>query len=170
MLFGFTNAPATFQGYINGVLREHLNDFVSAYADDVIIYSSGFLEDRRHKVGKVLQKPIDAGPQLDVKKCEFESKQMKYLGHIISAARGVMMDPEKTRAIREWATPRQSAQGSPCIPGIRKLLPNVDSHVLRSSSAAHRAYEEGQGISLERSLWSSIREDEGVPHYRASSG
>jgi hypothetical protein len=39
MQFGTTNAPADFQGYINNAMREALDDFASAYLDDVLIYS-----------------------------------------------------------------------------------------------------------------------------------
>jgi hypothetical protein len=38
--FGPTNAPADFQGYINNAIREALDDFASAYLDDVLIYSN----------------------------------------------------------------------------------------------------------------------------------
>ena len=37
--FGFTNTPATFQQKINNVLKEHLNEFVIIYLNDIIIYS-----------------------------------------------------------------------------------------------------------------------------------
>jgi hypothetical protein len=39
MQFGTTNAPADFQRYINNAIREALDDFASAYLDDVLIYS-----------------------------------------------------------------------------------------------------------------------------------
>jgi hypothetical protein len=39
MQFGTTNAPADFQEYINNAIREALDDFASAYLDDVLIYS-----------------------------------------------------------------------------------------------------------------------------------
>ncbi|XP_044718778.1 reverse transcriptase (RNA-dependent DNA polymerase) domain-containing protein [Hirsutella rhossiliensis] len=38
--FGLSGAPASFQRYMNSVLREWLDDFVTAYLDDVLIYSS----------------------------------------------------------------------------------------------------------------------------------
>ncbi|KAM4064022.1 reverse transcriptase (RNA-dependent DNA polymerase) [Hirsutella rhossiliensis] len=63
-----------FQRYINSVLQDYLDDFVSAYIDDVLIFSSGSLQDHRDKVGKVLQRLMDAGLQLDINKSEFEVK------------------------------------------------------------------------------------------------
>lgn len=51
--FGLTGAPATFQRYINNTLREFLDEFCSAYIDDVLIYSDGSLSDHREKVRRV---------------------------------------------------------------------------------------------------------------------
>ena len=39
MLFGLTNAPATFQSYINKILAEKLNVFVIMYLDNIFIYT-----------------------------------------------------------------------------------------------------------------------------------
>jgi hypothetical protein len=103
--FGLTGAPAAFQRYINSVLQDYLDDFVSAYVDDILIYSTGSLQDHRQKVGKVLQRLMDAGLQIDIDKCEFETKRVKYLGYIIEAEAGIRVDPDKIAAIREWATP-----------------------------------------------------------------
>ena len=41
MLFGLTNAPAIFQGYINKILAEKLDDFVIVYLDNIFIYTKG---------------------------------------------------------------------------------------------------------------------------------
>ena len=38
MLFGFSNALATFQGYINKILSKKLDVFVIVYLDDILIY------------------------------------------------------------------------------------------------------------------------------------
>ena len=38
MPFRLSNAPASFQGYINKILAEKLNIFVIVYLDDIFIY------------------------------------------------------------------------------------------------------------------------------------
>lgn len=103
--FGLTGAPATFQRYINWVLREYLDDFCSAYVDDILIFTTGSLEDHRRKVCKVLSSLLEHGLQLDISKCEFETKSTKYLGYIIEVGVGIRMDPEKVNAIKEWKSP-----------------------------------------------------------------
>lgn len=113
--FGLANAPATFQRYINWALREYLDDFCSAYVDDILVFTSGSLQDHREKVKKVLSRLGEHGLPLDIKKCEFETKVTKYLGYIIEVGKGVRMDPEKTKAIREWASPRT-------VKGVRSFL------------------------------------------------
>jgi len=51
--FRLTNGPATYQQYINNILFNYLNDFYTAYLDDIIIYSKNELEHKKH-VYKVL--------------------------------------------------------------------------------------------------------------------
>ena len=68
---------------MNDVLFDYLDDFVTAYLDDILIYSEDPLEHEMH-VKKVLQRLQDARLQVDIKKYEFGVKQTKYLGFIIS--------------------------------------------------------------------------------------
>jgi transposase InsO family protein len=103
--FGLTGAPATFQRYINSVLREFLDVCVSAYIDDVIIFTNGSLQEHRSQVLQVLKKLEEAGLQLDINKCEFEQKRVKYLGYIVDSERGICVDPEKVEAIKAWEPP-----------------------------------------------------------------
>ncbi|KAF4492180.1 Transposon Tf2-9 polyprotein [Colletotrichum fructicola Nara gc5] len=113
--FGLTGAPATFQRYINGVLREYLDDFATAYMDDVLIYSNGSRQDHEAKVKLVLRKLALAGLRLDPHKCAFSVKTVKYLGFIITAGVGISCDPEKLKAIKEWAAPKT-------VKGVRSFL------------------------------------------------
>jgi hypothetical protein len=81
--FGLTNGPATYQRYINKVLFDYLDDFCTAYLDDILIYSDNVLE-HEHHVKLVLQRLREAGLQVDIKKTEFYVTRTKYLGFIIS--------------------------------------------------------------------------------------
>lgn len=113
--FGLANAPSSFQKYINWVLRDFLDEFCSAYIDDILIYSSGSLQDHREKVKQVLARLQDAGLQCDLDKCEFEVQSTKYLGFIVEAGKGVRMDPDKIKAIQEWEAPTT-------VKGVRSFL------------------------------------------------
>ena len=53
MLFGLTNTPATFQTIINHMLQEHLDQFVVAYLDDILIFLET-LEEHEEHIEKVL--------------------------------------------------------------------------------------------------------------------
>jgi hypothetical protein len=104
MPFGLTNAPASWQTFINDILGPFLDDFCTAYIDDILIYSQN-MKDHREHVRKVLAKLKEHGIQIDIDKCEFHVTETKYLGLIISGD-GIRMDPEKVAAIIEWTAPR----------------------------------------------------------------
>lgn len=101
--FGLTNGPATYQRYMNDVLLDYLDEFCTAYLDDILIYSENELEHREH-VLKVLRRLRDAGLQVDIKKSEFGVKRTKYLGFIVGVT-GIEVDPEKIEVIQSWQAP-----------------------------------------------------------------
>ena len=103
--FGLANAPSSFQRYINYVLREYLDDFVSVYLDDILIFTSGSRQHHRTQVKRVLESLQTAGLYLDIDKCEFEVRTVKYVGFILDTEKGIRMDPEKIKAVRDWKTP-----------------------------------------------------------------
>jgi transposase InsO family protein len=101
--FGLTNGPATYQRYMNDVLFDYLDDFCTAYLDDILIYSDNELE-HEHHVKKVLERLRGAGLQIDLKKCEFHVTRTKYLGFIISTD-GIEVDPDKISIVKNWTSP-----------------------------------------------------------------
>ena len=103
--FGLANAPSTFQRYINWVLRDFLDDFCSAYVDDILIYTDGTRKEHEQQVKQVLSKLNDLGLKIDIDKCEFSVQSTKYLGFIIEAGKGLRMDPQKVEAIQSWQQP-----------------------------------------------------------------
>ena len=98
-----TNGPATFQQFINDTFIDYLDDFLTAYVDDLLIYSQNEMDHQMH-VKLVLEHLCAAGLQVAIHKCEFNMKQTKYLGFIISID-GIVVDPSKVNIIRNWQPP-----------------------------------------------------------------
>ena len=84
MPFSLTNAPATFQSLINTVLRQYLDIFVTAYIDDVLVYTNGTLEEYKQHVKKILHTLQKAGMRLRLDKSVFHTKEVEYLGLILT--------------------------------------------------------------------------------------
>lgn len=96
--FGLTNSPATFQRYINHALGEYLNDFCTAFINDVLIYTDSDLEQHQQHIMKVLEKLEKAGLQIALHKYEFYKTETKFLGFIIGVD-SVRVDPTKIEVI-----------------------------------------------------------------------
>ena len=102
--FRLTNGPATFQQFINDTLgMDYLDNFITAFVDDLIIYSKNETEHEKH-VKMVLERLHAAGLQASIKKCKFHITQTKYLGFILTTE-GIEGDPEKTQVIHDWKVP-----------------------------------------------------------------
>jgi len=95
--FGLTNGLATYQRYINNILFDYLDDFYTAYLDNIIIYSKNKLEYKEY-VYKVLQRLHEASLQANIRKLEFSVKRTKYLKFIININK-IKADLEKTAII-----------------------------------------------------------------------
>ena len=102
MLFGLTNAPSTFQAFINKVLRPYLRKFVLVFFDDILIFSKDVEEHRSH-LRKVLEVLWENRLFIN-KKCSFEQPQLEYLGLLILGG-GVVADPKKIDAMINWPIP-----------------------------------------------------------------
>jgi len=97
MQFGFTNALATFQRQINSVLGEHLDKFIIAYLNNIIIYLDSEEEYRKY-VKWVLQRLYDKEIPIAIKKCEFHTTKTDFVGFIIKL-RHISIDLKKIKAI-----------------------------------------------------------------------
>ena len=128
MPFGLTNAPATFQALINTTLCEYLDIYVTAYLNDILIYTKGTLKEHIQEVKKVFKALQKADIRLRPDKCKFHVKTVKFLGSIITTD-GIQMDDKMVKAIRELARTKKS-KGSTSLPKICKLLPKIHTRVL----------------------------------------
>jgi len=62
--------------------EEHLNEFIMAYLDNIIIYSNTEKEHKEH-VEWVLKKFYKENIPIAIKKCKFYTKKTDFVGFII---------------------------------------------------------------------------------------
>ena len=104
MLFGLSNAPASFQGYINKILAEKLDIFVIVYLDDILIYTEDPGQGHIEAVRWVLDVLRRYGLFANLKKCRFHKDEVCFLGYIV-LAQGVRMEDERIEAVKNWPEP-----------------------------------------------------------------
>jgi hypothetical protein len=99
MSFGLTNAPAYFMYFMNSVFMPELDKFVVVFIDDILVYSKNEDEHTMH-LHIVLQRLRDHRLYVNLYKCEFWLKQIKFLGHTISRE-GIAVDHDKVQEVME---------------------------------------------------------------------
>ncbi|KAH0602478.1 uncharacterized protein H6S33_008817 [Morchella sextelata] len=104
MPFSLTNAPATFQNFINDCVRNYLDMFCTAYLNDIFIYSDTF-EEHQVNVEKVLEALQRNGVLLKPEKCKFHTQSTTYLGLVIEP-NGIKMDPRKVQTVKNCTVPK----------------------------------------------------------------
>jgi len=82
MLFGLTNAPATFQRALDTILSGLKWQICLVSLDDVIIFFAN-AEQHVKDVKAVLHRLREAGVTLNMTKCTWFSDEVEYLGHIV---------------------------------------------------------------------------------------
>ena len=99
--FSLAQAPAYFQELMTGILKDF--SFATAYLDDNIIFSKTPQEHLSH-ICMVFEKLKTANLSMKKSKCSFFSKEIQYLGHILSAT-GIRPLPSKTHTIQHMNPP-----------------------------------------------------------------
>ncbi|UYV70107.1 K02A2.6-like [Cordylochernes scorpioides] len=99
--FGISSAPEVFQRKMSNLLESQSG--VNCHMDDIVIWRAT-QEEHDERLRCVLRKLQDSGLTLNKKKCIFLVKEIKFLGHLITE-RGVLPDPNKVQAIREFPSP-----------------------------------------------------------------
>ncbi len=100
--FELVNVSSTFQRYINWVLQNFLNKFCSAYVNDIFIFTDKSLHQHWNHVQRVLLWLWEVDLQIDIDKCEFEVKSIKYLKFILKVEKSIQMNPQKIKTIMNW--------------------------------------------------------------------
>ena len=105
MLFGLTNASATFQSYINKIPAEKLDVFVIVYLYDIFIYTEDESKGYVQAMHWVLDQLRKFSLYANLKKCRFHQEEVRFLGYIVSS-RGIRMEDERIRAVKQWPEPK----------------------------------------------------------------
>ena len=103
MPFRLTNAPTSFQFYINGVLRSYLDITVIVCLDDVFVISRNPSQHEKH-VRKVLKALLKAGLCAKLSKCLFSFTRILFLGFNLKD-KGVKMEEDRISTILNWPEP-----------------------------------------------------------------
>ena len=85
MPFGLQGAPATFQRMVDKLL-DGFGHYASAYIDDVIIFSSDWVDHLAH-LEEVLRRIQVAGLTVKKRKCQFGMAECLYLGHSVRSGK-----------------------------------------------------------------------------------
>lgn len=113
MPFGLTNAPATFQRLMDSLFGELRYNGVLVYLDDILVHGVTFT-DVHEKLSRVFNIIDAAGLTLNLEKCQFFPKVLKYLGHVVKD--GVLSpDIDKVAVLRRIAKPNTNSD-------VRSLL------------------------------------------------
>jgi len=100
--FELVNVSSTFQRYINWVLWNFLNEFCSVYVNDILIFTDESLHQHQDHVQRVLLQLWEVDLQIDIDKCEFEVKSIKYLRFILKVEKSIQMNSQKMKTIMNW--------------------------------------------------------------------
>lgn len=104
MPFGLCNAPATFERFMDTILRGLKWEICLCYLDDVVIFGRTFDEHNR-RLDIVLTSLERASLTLNSKKCHFGNRETLVLGHLVDK-HGVRPDPQKVAAVSSFKQPQ----------------------------------------------------------------
>ena len=109
MFFGLTNSPATFQSFMNHILKDLIyQGHVIVYMDDILIFTDD-LEEHRRIVRQVLDILQANKLYLKPEKCTFEASEVNYLGIIVGNGT-IRMDPKKVEVVKNWPVPEKKRE------------------------------------------------------------
>ena len=100
ILFGLSNALATFQRYVNKILAEKLDIFVIVYLDDILIYTEDPGQPHVEAVRWVLDQLRKYSLFANLKKCRFHQDEVRFLGYVVSS-KGISMEVEQIKVVRK---------------------------------------------------------------------
>ena len=114
MFFGMTNLPAMFQGMINEILRDMINEGkVAAFVDDVLV---GTETEEGHNaiVEEVLRRLEENDLYVKPEKCAWKVQKVNFLGVVMGQGK-IEMEEDKVAGVLNWPAPKT-------VRDVRKFL------------------------------------------------
>ena len=132
MFFGFSNAPPTFQAFMNHICADMIAEkWLKVYMDDMGIHTKDDISLHHEQTRRVLQCLREHGLMVKLSKTVFDALKMEFLGLIIGQGK-VEMDRKKLEAIEKWRPPT-TVKGVRSFTGFanfyRKYIPNFSNIV-----------------------------------------
>jgi len=103
---GLCNSPATWQRLLDGLLGDL--EGVFCYMDDVVIISETF-DVHLQLLRTVLQRIVNAGLTINMKKSQFCRSELVYLGYLVNK-NGLQVNPDKVLSIVNYPRPKNAKE------------------------------------------------------------
>jgi len=98
MFFGMMNLPATFQGMMNEIMRDLINEGkVVVFVDDVLIGTDGE-EGHDEIVAEVLKRLEENDLYVKPKKCSWKTSKVNFLGVVMGQGK-IKIEEEKVKGV-----------------------------------------------------------------------
>ncbi|GAU51810.1 hypothetical protein TSUD_415980 [Trifolium subterraneum] len=143
MPFGLTNAGATYQRGMTTLFHDMMHKEIEVYVDDMIV-KSGTEEEHVEYLSKMFQRVRKYRLRLNPNKCTFGVRSGKLLGFIVSQ-KGIEVDPDKVRAIREMPAPQTEKQVRGFL-GRLNYISRFISHMTATCGPIFKLLRKNQGI------------------------
>jgi len=114
MFFGMTNSPATFQGMMNEILRDMVNEGkVAVFVDDVLV-GTETEEGHEEIVEEVLKRLEENDLYVKPEKCAWKVQKVNFLGVVMDEGK-IEMEEDKVAGVLNWPIPKT-------VRDVRKFL------------------------------------------------
>jgi len=114
MFFRMTNSPATFQGMMNEILRDMINERkVVAFVDNVLI-GTETEEGHDEIMEEVLKRLKENNLYVKPEKCAWKVQKVNFLGVVIGQGK-IEMEEDKVAGVLNWPIPKMVRE-------VRKFL------------------------------------------------
>ena len=99
---GLTNAPATFQAFMNYIFQDMTDTLIVIYLNDILSFSNSLVDHQVH-VRCILDCLCEYDLHSKPEKCLFHTQKIKFLGFIVTPV-GISMDTAKAGTVSVWPT------------------------------------------------------------------